>query len=42
MFLSDNGASAEGNDIGDGEIGAIDRYSAIGGHWANVSMVGIS
>jgi arylsulfatase len=39
MFLSDNGASAEGNDIGDGEIGAIDRYSAIGGHWANVSNV---
>jgi len=39
MFLSDNGASAELNDIGDGEIGAIDRYSAIGGHWANVSNV---
>jgi len=39
MFLADNGASAEMNDIGDGEIGAIDRYSATGGHWANVSNV---
>jgi arylsulfatase A-like enzyme len=39
MFLADNGASAEGNDVGDGEIGAIDRYSATGGHWANVSNV---
>lgn len=39
MFLSDNGASAEMNDIGDGEIGAIDRYIATGGHWANVSNV---
>ena len=39
MFLADNGASAETNDYGDGEIGAIDRYSAVGGHWANVSNV---
>jgi arylsulfatase len=39
MFLSDNGASAEGTDRGDGEIGAIDRYSSVGGHWANVSNV---
>ena len=39
MFLSDNGASAEVVDVGDGEIGAIDRFSSIGGHWANVSNV---
>ncbi len=39
MFLADNGASAEMNDVGDGEIGAIDRYIATGGHWANVSNV---
>lgn len=39
IFLSDNGASAEHNDIGTGEIGAIDRYSSIDGHWANVSNV---
>jgi arylsulfatase len=39
MFLSDNGASAEIVEIGDGEIGAIDRWAAVGGHWANVSNV---
>ena len=39
MFLSDNGASAEVVEIGDGEIGAIDRWASIGGHWANVSNV---
>ncbi len=39
MFLSDNGASAEVVDIGDGEIGAIDRWASIDGHWANVSNV---
>jgi len=39
MFMADNGASAEFNDYGDGEIGAIDRYYATGGHWANVSNV---
>ena len=39
MFLSDNGASAESTERGEGEIGAIDRYTSIGGHWANVSNV---
>jgi arylsulfatase len=39
MFLSDNGASAEVVDIGDGEIGAIDRWASVDGHWANVSNV---
>ena len=39
MFLSDNGASAEEVDVGDGEIGAIDRWASVGGHWANVSNV---
>jgi arylsulfatase len=37
MFLSDNGASAEVVDIGNGEIGAIDRWASTEGHWANVS-----
>jgi arylsulfatase len=37
IFLSDNGASAEVVDIGAGEIGAIDRWASVGGHWANVS-----
>jgi arylsulfatase len=39
MFLSDNGASAEMVDVGEGEIGAIDRWASVGGHWANVSNV---
>jgi arylsulfatase len=39
MFLSDNGGSAEVVEIGDGEIGAIDRWASVGGHWANVSNV---
>jgi len=39
MFLADNGASAEIVEIGDGEIGAVDRWASIGGHWANVSNV---
>jgi len=39
MFLSDNGASAEIVEIGEGEIGAIDRWASVGGHWANVSNV---
>ncbi|MCW8926908.1 MAG: sulfatase-like hydrolase/transferase, partial [Xanthomonadales bacterium] len=34
-----NGASAEVVAIGDGEIGAIDRWASIEGHWANVSNV---
>jgi arylsulfatase len=39
MFLSDNGASAETVENGNGEIGAIDRWTSIDGHWANVSNV---
>jgi len=39
IFLSDNGASAEIVEIGEGEIGSIDRWASIGGHWANVSNV---
>lgn len=39
LFLSDNGASAEVVDIGDGEIGAIDRWASLDGHWANVANV---
>ncbi|MFT4835125.1 MAG: arylsulfatase A-like enzyme [Psychromonas sp.] len=39
IFLSDNGASAEIVEIGDGEIGNIDRWTSIGGHWANVANV---
>ena len=39
MFLSDNGGSAEMVEIGDCEIGAIDRWASVGGHWANVSNV---
>jgi arylsulfatase len=39
IFLSDNGASAEVVEIGEGEIGAIDRWASVGGHWANVSNV---
>ena len=37
MFLSDNGASAEVVEIGDGEVGAIDRWSSLKGNWANVA-----
>jgi len=37
LFASDNGASAEIVEVGDGEIGAIDRWSSLGGDWANVS-----
>ncbi len=37
LFASDNGASAELVEVGDGEIGAIDRWSSLGGDWANVS-----
>jgi len=39
IFLSDNGASAQALDIGEGQIGDLDRWSSIGGHWANVSNV---
>jgi len=36
LFASDNGASAETVQIGDGPIGRVDRWSSIGGDWANV------
>ena len=37
LFASDNGASSEVVEIGEGEIGAIDRWSSQKGRWANVS-----
>ena len=37
MFVSDNGASAEVVEIGDGQIGDIDRWSSLKENWANVS-----
>ena len=37
LFASDNGGSAEIVKIGKGEIGNIDRWSSLGGRWANVS-----
>lgn len=37
MFVSDNGASSEVVDIGDGEIGRMDRWSSLKKNWANVS-----
>lgn len=37
LFASDNGASAENVQIGDGPIGAIDRWSSLQRRWANVS-----
>ncbi len=37
LFASDNGASAEVVNKGDGEIGNIDRWSSQRGPWANVS-----
>jgi arylsulfatase len=37
LFASDNGASSEVVRKGDGEIGAIDRWSSQCGPWANVS-----
>jgi arylsulfatase A-like enzyme len=37
LFCSDNGASAQLPEFGDGEIGAIDRWTHIGQSWANVS-----
>ncbi len=36
LFASDNGASAENVQIGDGPIGAIDRWSSLQRRWANV------
>jgi arylsulfatase len=37
LFASDNGASAETVEIGEGPIGSIDRWSSLGGDWANVA-----
>ena len=37
LFASDNGASAEVVEIGEGQIGDIDRWSSQKGRWANVS-----
>lgn len=37
IFLSDNGASAEVVDIGEGEIGAMDRWASLRADWANVA-----
>lgn len=36
LFASDNGASAEDVQIGDGPIGAIDRWASLQRRWANV------
>jgi arylsulfatase len=36
MFCSDNGASPVSVEVGDGPIGAIDRWSSIERNWANV------
>ena len=37
LIASDNGSSAESIEIGDGLIGAIDRWTSLRGDWANVS-----
>ena len=37
IFASDNGASAEVVDIGNGRIGNIDRWASLKKNWANVS-----
>ncbi|WP_236971223.1 arylsulfatase [Membranihabitans marinus] len=37
MFLSDNGASAEVVDRGEGQIGDIDRWASLQGNWSNVA-----
>ncbi|MCG8526896.1 MAG: arylsulfatase [Opitutales bacterium] len=36
LFVSDNGASAEIVEIGNGPIGSIDRWSSLKADWANV------
>lgn len=36
LFASDNGASAEVVDFGEGAIGNMDRWSSLGPDWANV------
>ncbi|MDZ7720784.1 MAG: arylsulfatase [Balneolaceae bacterium] len=37
MFVSDNGASAEVVEIGEGEIGSMTRWSSLKEDWANVA-----
>lgn len=37
LFMSDNGASAEVVEIGDGAVGAMDRWSSLKENWANVA-----
>ncbi len=37
LFASDNGASAEVVEVGNGDIGAIDRWTSLGRNWASVS-----
>ncbi|WP_340105473.1 arylsulfatase [Rhodohalobacter sp. 8-1] len=37
MFLSDNGASAEVVEIGEGEIGSVTRWASLKEDWANVA-----
>ncbi|MEX0772976.1 MAG: arylsulfatase [Balneolales bacterium] len=37
MFTSDNGASAEVVEIGDGPIGSMTRWASLGEDWANVA-----
>lgn len=37
LFASDNGASAEVVDIGEGRIGSMTRWSSLGPDWANVA-----
>ena len=37
VFASDNGASAQQVEIGDGVVGSMDRWSSLRGNWANVS-----
>jgi arylsulfatase A-like enzyme len=37
LFASDNGGSSEVVRIGEGEIGAMTRWSSVQGRWANVS-----
>lgn len=37
MFVSDNGASSVEVDIGEAQVGAIDRWSSLRKNWANVA-----
>ena len=37
VFVSDNGSNSTLVDIGEGEIGNVDRWASLGSDWANVS-----